>query len=112
MHKSLHLFSAAAVCMAAFSVHAQVSGGTGVTTDANALSETNAAGQNTGLPLAQLIAIVARKTGKKFLVDPRVHAGVTLIGQEPANVTFPDAAERASGGRWLQQHPDHRGHVR
>ena len=28
-----------------------------------------------GVPLSQIIAAVARKTGKKFLLDPRVRVG-------------------------------------
>ena len=30
------------------------------------------ADQTTGIPIAKLIEIVARKTGKKFVLDPRV----------------------------------------
>jgi len=40
------------------------------------------------VPLSTLIATVAQKTGKKFVLDPRVRAGVTLIGEEPASVTY------------------------
>jgi general secretion pathway protein D len=39
--------------------------------------------------IERLIATVAKKTGKKFLVDPRVHADVVLVGQEPAEITYP-----------------------
>jgi general secretion pathway protein D len=41
-----------------------------------------------GVPLARLIAGVARKTGKKFIVDPRVHGDAVLLGEEPGNVTY------------------------
>ena len=40
------------------------------------------------VPLSSLIATVAQKTGKKFVLDPRVRAGVTLIGEEPSSVTY------------------------
>jgi general secretion pathway protein D len=40
------------------------------------------------VPLASLIANVAQKTGRKFVLDPRVRAEVTLIGEEPSNVTY------------------------
>lgn len=42
-----------------------------------------------GVPLERLIATVAKKTGKKFVVDPRVHANVVLVGQEPSEITYP-----------------------
>ena len=41
-----------------------------------------------GVPIAKLIATVAKKTGKKFLLDPRVHAEVALVGQDPASVSY------------------------
>jgi general secretion pathway protein D len=40
------------------------------------------------VPLDTLIATVAKKTGKKFVLDPRVRAPVTLIGEEPSSVTY------------------------
>jgi general secretion pathway protein D len=43
---------------------------------------------DSGVPLTQLIATVAKKTGKKFVVDPRVRAGATLIGQDPASINY------------------------
>ena len=38
------------------------------------------ADQNAGVPIIKLIEIVARKTSKKFVLDPRVHAQVQLVG--------------------------------
>ena len=43
-----------------------------------------------GIPIASLISIVAEKSGESFLVDPRVRAQVTLIGQDPADVDYED----------------------
>jgi general secretion pathway protein D len=43
-----------------------------------------------GVPLAQLIAAVAKKTGKKFLLDPRVRGDAAIIGQESANLSYGD----------------------
>lgn len=40
------------------------------------------------VPLSSLIATVAKKTGRKFMLDPRVRAEVTLIGERPSNVTY------------------------
>jgi general secretion pathway protein D len=40
------------------------------------------------IPLSTLIATVAKKTGRKFVLDPRVRAGVALVGEEPSKVTY------------------------
>src|SRR5262249_55548550 len=42
-----------------------------------------------GVPLERLIATGAKKAGKQFVVDPRVHAAVTLIGQDQSEITYP-----------------------
>ena len=41
-----------------------------------------------GVPIETLVRNVAKKTGKRFVIDPRVHGTVQLIGEEPANVTY------------------------
>ena len=43
-----------------------------------------------GVPISQLIATVAKKTGKKFILDPRVRGDAVVIGQEPAKVSYDD----------------------
>ena len=43
-----------------------------------------------GVPIAHLIATVAKKTGKKFVLDPRVRGDVVLVGQDPANISYND----------------------
>jgi general secretion pathway protein D len=45
---------------------------------------------DSGIPLAKIIQGVAKKTGKKYLIDPRVHAQVQLIGQEISSITYSD----------------------
>jgi general secretion pathway protein D len=40
------------------------------------------------VPLTSPIATVAKNTGRKFVLDPRVRANVTLIGQDTSNVTY------------------------
>jgi general secretion pathway protein D len=40
------------------------------------------------VPLTRLIAAVARKTGRKFVLYPQVQAQVTLIGEDPSSVTY------------------------
>jgi len=42
-----------------------------------------------GTPIERLIAEVAKKTGRKFVVDPRVRASVILVGEEPSALTYP-----------------------
>jgi len=41
-----------------------------------------------GIPMEKIIAAVSHKTNRKFVVDPRVNARVTLVGQEPSQVTY------------------------
>ncbi len=48
------------------------------------------ADQTTGIPITKLIEIVARKTGKKFVLDPRVRAQVQLVGEDINRVSYPD----------------------
>jgi len=43
-----------------------------------------------GVPLSNLIATVAKKTGKKFVIDPRVHSEILLVGQDPSSVSYND----------------------
>jgi general secretion pathway protein D len=46
--------------------------------------------QMTGVSIAKVIDIVARKTGKKYVLDPRVHAQVQIIGEDLNRITFPE----------------------
>ena len=48
------------------------------------------AAQEGGVPISKLVAVVAKKTGKKFVLDPRVHANVMLVGQESSDVSYSD----------------------
>jgi general secretion pathway protein D len=41
-----------------------------------------------GVPIETLVRNIAKKTGRKFVLDPRVHGSVQLIGEEPADVTY------------------------
>jgi len=40
------------------------------------------------VPISSLIATVAQKTGKEFVLDPRVRADITLVGVDPSSVTY------------------------
>jgi general secretion pathway protein D len=41
------------------------------------------------VPIERLLAAVAKRTGKKFIVDPRVRADVTMVGAEPTSIDYP-----------------------
>ena len=43
-----------------------------------------------GVPISHLIATVAKKTGKKFVIDPRVHGEAAILGQDPSNISYGD----------------------
>lgn len=40
------------------------------------------------VPLDSLITTVSKSTGMKFVLDPRVRAEVTLVGEDPSSVTY------------------------
>lgn len=55
--------------------------------NAQVVSSSEEAGPGT-IPISSLIATVAKNTGMKFVLDPRVRAPVTLIGERPSSVTY------------------------
>jgi general secretion pathway protein D len=55
---------------------------------AGAQSEATATPRQGGLPIAQLIAAAAKRTGKTFIVDPRVQGEAVLIGGDPAKLDY------------------------
>lgn len=46
-----------------------------------------------GIPIMQLIATVSKISGKKFIVDPRVRADVSLVGINPSSVNYAQLLE-------------------
>ena len=62
----------------------------GVSPAADSASESASESSDAGIPIERIIATVAHKTGKKYLIDPRVHAHVQLVGQDPSNITYSD----------------------
>jgi len=50
--------------------------------------EIAATADDAGVPLLSLVRAVAKRTGKKMVIDPRVHGNVQLIGEEPGSVTY------------------------
>jgi general secretion pathway protein D len=40
------------------------------------------------VPIERVVAAVAKRTGKKFIIDPRVRADVTMVGQEATSIDY------------------------
>jgi general secretion pathway protein D len=55
---------------------------------AGAQSEASAATREDAVPLEKLIETVAKRTGKTFIVDPRVQGQALLIGDDPAKLDY------------------------
>jgi general secretion pathway protein D len=47
-----------------------------------------AAPEDAGVPVHAVIRAVAKKTGKRFLIDSKLHGNVLLVGEEADNVTY------------------------
>lgn len=55
----------------------------------HASAQTSTPSERDAVNIEQIIAGTARKTGKKFLIDPRVRAQVTLVGLDPNDLDYP-----------------------
>lgn len=75
MKKSRQVFLGAALLLSGLAANAQV-------------PSSSSAASPEAMPLSSLIATIAKNTGMKFILDPRVRAEVTLIGERPSNVTY------------------------
>jgi len=53
-------------------------------------SAAESAGRGDGVPIERIIAAVSKKTGKKYLIDSRVHGAVQIVGQDISSVTYPE----------------------
>src|SRR5262245_37032766 len=53
-----------------------------------AQSEASATPRKGSVPVEELIATVAKRTGKTFIVDPRVQGEAMLIGSDPAKIDY------------------------
>jgi len=53
-------------------------------------SAAESAGRSDGVPIEHVIAAVAKKTAKKYLIDSRVHGNVEILGQDIGAVTYSD----------------------
>jgi type II secretory pathway component GspD/PulD (secretin) len=72
------------------------------------------AGRGDGVPIERVIAAVARKTGKKYLIDSRVHGPVQIVGQDISSVSYPEllsilllvGATAVEGGNYVSVVPE------
>lgn len=71
---------------------------------AQASAPANAVSQDAAIPVVRLISTIAEKTGKKFVIDPKVQAEVVLIGQDPSNLDY--AGLLAEGWSQLERDKD------
>jgi general secretion pathway protein D len=53
-------------------------------------STAESAARNEGVPIERIVAAVAKKTGKKYLVDARVHGPVEIFGQDISAISYGD----------------------
>ena len=60
------------------------------TSSAVADSAPDASARSNGVPIERVIAAVAKKTGKKYLLDARVQGNVEILGQDISAVTYSD----------------------
>lgn len=65
-----------------------VSAGESAFAQSSAGGETSA--DRNAIPISRLIAAVANRTSKKFVLDARVQAQVSILGQDPAAVSYND----------------------
>ncbi|HEY6619248.1 MAG TPA: hypothetical protein VIY68_06875 [Steroidobacteraceae bacterium] len=81
---------------------------------AAAESAAESAGRSEGVPIERIIAAVAKKTGKKFLIDSRVHGPVQIVGQDISTITYPEllsilqlnGATAVEGGNYVSVVPE------
>jgi type II secretory pathway component GspD/PulD (secretin) len=53
-------------------------------------STVESAGRSDGVPIDRIIAAVSKKSGKKYLIDSRVHGAIQIVGQDISSITYPE----------------------
>jgi len=71
-------------------VHAQSTPEHTSSSESSSNLSADAAHVENGVPISRLLATVAKKTGKKFVVDPHVRGEVEIVGQDAANISYGD----------------------
>jgi type II secretory pathway component GspD/PulD (secretin) len=77
-------------------------------------SAAESAGRSDGVPIERIIAVVAKRTGKKYLIDARVHGPVQIVGQDISSITYPEllsilqlsGATAVEGGNYVSVVPE------
>jgi general secretion pathway protein D len=77
-------------------------------------SAAESAGRSDGVPIERIIAAVAKKTGKKYLIDSRVHGSVNIVGQDISSITYAEllsilllsGATAVEGGNYVSVVPE------
>jgi type II secretory pathway component GspD/PulD (secretin) len=58
------------------------------TLNAAAENAAESAPRSDGVPIERIIAAVSKKTGKRYLIDARVHGPVEIVGQDISSITY------------------------
>jgi len=74
----------------------------------------DSAARSDGVPIERIIAAVSKKTGKKYLIDDRVHGPVHIVGQDISTITYPEllsilqlnGATAVEGGNYISVVPE------
>jgi type II secretory pathway component GspD/PulD (secretin) len=71
-------------------------------------SAAESAGRGDGVPIERIIAAVSKKTGKKYLIDSRVHGAVQIVGQDISSITYPELLSilLLNGGNYVSVVPE------
>jgi type II secretory pathway component GspD/PulD (secretin) len=77
-------------------------------------STAESAGRSDGVPIERIIAAVSKRTGKKYLIDARVHGPVNIVGQDISSITYPEllsilllnGATAVEGGNYVSVVPE------
>jgi general secretion pathway protein D len=81
---------------------------------ATAENAVDSAGRNDSMPIERIIAAVSKKTGKKYLIDTRVHGSVEIVGQDVSTITYAEllsilqlnGATAVEGGNYVSVIPE------
>lgn len=83
----MHLTRNACVALAMFTLTGVAGAQSSPTAESASLSNEHV---ENGVPIARLVATAAKKTGKKFVIDPRVKGEAVIVGQDPSNISYGD----------------------
>jgi general secretion pathway protein D len=82
--------NAAALCLLALTAITAAAIADAQSSEAAVSTPASSTASQGGVPIEQLVAVIAKKTGKRFVLDPRVHASIVLVGTTPADLGYPE----------------------